>query len=230
MRYEKCNEFIIRGGQINIAEGFGTINAVQNNGKVMHSSSIKEMRQDNKMEVFLSYCWSDDFVANEIYDYLKSNMDIELHRDKIDIGTWESIKAYMQSIPHMDYIILLISDSYLKSPNCMYEVLEVLRDRDYRNKIFPAVINTSIYNPITRANYVKYWQQQYDELNASLQGIELQNIGKLGEDLKRRQNIACNIADFLEVVSDMNNPEMENIKIVILEKLRELITHDKHVW
>ena len=182
------------------------------------------------MEVFLSYCWSDDFVANEIYDYLKSNIDIELHRDKIDIGTWESIKEYMQSIPQMDYIILLISDSYLKSPNCMYEVLEVLRDRDYRNKIFPAVINTSIYNPITRANYVKYWQQQYDELNASLQGIELQNIGKLGEDLKRRQNIACNIADFLEVVSDMNNPAMENIKIVILEKLREFITHYKRVW
>ena len=219
MEYGNRNEFIISGGQINIAEGFGRINAVQNNRGVIQSNNVKEASQGDKIEVFLSYCWSDDIVANEIYDYLKSNIYIELHRDKIDIGTWGSIKEYMQSIPQMDYIILLISDSYLKSANCMYEVLEVLRDRNYRNKIFPAVINTSIYNPITRANYVKYWQQQYDELNESLQGIGLQNIGKLGEDLKRRQNIASNMADFLDVISDMNNPEIADIKIVIGEKL-----------
>lgn len=157
MEYGNRKEFIISGGQINIAEGFGRINAVQNNRGVIQSNNVKEVSQGDKIEVFLSYCWSDDIVANEIYDYLKSNIDIELHRDKIDIGTWGCIKEYMQSIPQMDYIILLISDSYLKSANCMYEVLEVLRYRNYRNKIFPAVINTSIYNPITRANYVKYW-------------------------------------------------------------------------
>lgn len=181
----------------------------------------KEMEIGNmeNKEVFLSYCWSDDDIANSIYDYLKNILDVEIHRDKIDIGAWESIKEYMQSIPQMDYVILLISDSYLKSANCMYEVLEVLRDRNFRNKIFPAVINTSIYNPVTRASYVRYWQQQCKELEESLQGIRLQNIGKLGEDLKRRQNIASNIAEFLDVISDMNNPEIADIKIVIEKKL-----------
>lgn len=183
----------------------------------------KMLSKKNRMEIFLSYCWSDDNIANEVYDYLKSNSGIELHRDKIDIGTWESIKEYMQSIQHMDYVILLISDSYLKSANCMYEVLEVMRDRNYRDKIFPAVINTSIYNPITRANYVKYWQQQYDELNESLQGIGVQNIGKLGDDLKRRQNIAANIAEFLEVISDMNNPAMTDVKIAVEKKIQSFV-------
>lgn len=211
--------FNVNGGQVNIARDNSTINVVQNNMGVSKSNGMRKLGENDKTEVFLSYCWSDDDIANNIYDNLKNILDIEIHRDKIDIGTWESIKEYMQSIPQMDYVILLISDAYLKSANCMYEVLEVLRDRNFRSKIFPAVINTSIYNPINRANYVKYWQQQYEELEESLKGIDLQNIGKLGEELKRRQNIASNIADFLQVVSDMNNPEIADIKIVIEEKL-----------
>lgn len=213
--------FNISGGQVNIAKDTATINVLQDNRKDSQVNEIKEWNQDKKPEVFLSYCWSDDETANEIYEYLKNISDIEVHRDKIDIGTWGSIKEYMQSIPQMDYIILLISDSYLKSANCMYEVLEVLRDRNFRSKIFPAVIHKSIYNPVNRAGYVKYWQQKYNELENSLQEIGIQNIGKLGEDLKRIQNIASNIADFLDVISDMNNPEIADVKIVIGEKLKE---------
>ena len=93
-----------------------------------------------KKNLFLSYCWKDSNEADKIYDFFKSSRNIELHRDTIDIGKWESIKEYMQSISDMDYTILLISDVYLKSANCMYEVLEVMRDRNYRDKIFPAVI------------------------------------------------------------------------------------------
>ena len=41
----------------------------------------------------------------------------------------------MQSIGKHDYVIMLISDSYLKSSNCMYEVMEVMRDRQYKDRI-----------------------------------------------------------------------------------------------
>ena len=152
-----------------------------------------------KTNIFLSYCWSDTNEANKIYDYFKSNQDIELHRDIINIGKWRSIKEYMQSISNMDYTILLISDSYLKSVNCMYEVLEVMRDRNYRDKIFPAVVYSEIYNPITKAKYVKYWQDEFGELESKLKEINLQNLGKLNGDLKQRQDISSNIAEFLDV-------------------------------
>ena len=94
------------------------------------------------VEIFLSYCWSDNKIADEIYDKLSMNQEINLHRDKIDIKSWKSIKNYMQSISKMDYIILLISKDYLKSANCMYEVLEVMRDRVYKEKIFPVIVNS----------------------------------------------------------------------------------------
>lgn len=76
------------------------------------------------------------------------------------------------NIPDMDYIILLISDSNKKSSNCMYEVLEVIRERKYFNKIFPGVIDSRICNPIMRAKHVKYWKKRVRELNAELTIIE----------------------------------------------------------
>ncbi len=171
------------------------------------------------MNIFLSYCWNDSSEANRIYDYFKSSQNIELHRDTIDIKKWGSIKEYMQSIGNMDYTILLISDSYLKSANCMYEVLEVMRDRNYKDKIFPAVIDSGIYDPIIRVDYVKYWEDEFIRLKEKLDGLSVQNLGRLPEDLKRRQDISSNVADFLDVVSDMNNPNIEDVCKVIEEKL-----------
>lgn len=176
---------------------------------------------ESKIEIFLSYCWKDENIANDIYNYLKKFSNVNIHKDKIDIGTWSSIKEYMQSISNMDYTILLISDFYLKSSNCMYEVLEVIKDRNYKNKIFPVVIATQIYSPIGIANYIKYWQLEQRKLEEELKGISIQNIGQLDKDLKRRQDIASNISEFLGLVADMNNPNISDINIAIKNKLEE---------
>lgn len=157
---------------------------------------------NRKAQIFLSYCWSDDLIADDIYTDLNKYPEIDIHRDKLNIRHWASIKEYMQSISDMDYTILLISDSYLKSSNCMYEVLEVMRDRKYKDKIFPAVICTDIYNPIQRAGYVKYWQEKYKELKTAVNGVDTQNLGTLTEDMKRYQNIAANIVEFIDTVAD----------------------------
>jgi len=172
-----------------------------------------------KTKIFLSYCWADSDIADNIYNYFKEKNKIELHRDKFELRPWGSIKEYMQSIGDMDYVILLISDAYLKSSNCMYEVLEVMRDRKYADKIFPAVTNTEIYSPIARAGYVKHWEMKYKELDSELQGIDVQNLGKLPMDLKHYQDIASNIAEFLDVVASINNPGILDLTVRIEEKL-----------
>lgn len=197
---------------------------LEKNGQAM-KKEIEETAVDKgsedmeKVNIFLSYCWNDSNIADDIYNHFKGNQNIELHRDTIDIGTWNSIKEYMQSIKNMDYTILLISDTYLKSANCMYEVLEVMRDRNYKDKIFPAVIDSGIYKPITRAKYVKYWQEEFNELDNTLNEIKVQNLGKLNEDLKRCQDISSNIADFLDLVSDMNNPNIKDVCTQIEKRL-----------
>lgn len=52
-------------------------------------------------------------------------------------------------------------------------------------------------------------------------GIDPQNLGLLTEDLKQRQDIAANIAEFLGIVSDMNNPQIDDISDMIEKRLFE---------
>lgn len=182
--------------------------------------------ENKKKEIFLSYCHADIGRAIDIYEHLKEKLDINLHMDRIDIGKWGNIREYMQSISKMDYVILLISKQYLKSPNCMYEVLEVLRDRNFSNKIFPAVIETSIYKTEGRIKYVKFWEEEYKKLKKSLEGIEVENTGVLVRDLNIRNNIASNMAEFLDTIAYMNNPEIGALKYIIEEKIKEIEHND----
>lgn len=185
------------------------------------------MSDEKHTEIFLSYCWADEKIADEVYDNLVRYSQINLHRDKLDIGYWGSIKEYMQSITQMDYTILLISEAYLKSSNCMYEVLEVMRDRRYRDKIFPAVIYPGIYDPLIRVNFIKYWQNEFSKLEEATREIERKNLGSLTKDLRRLENIAANVGEFLEIVSDMNNPQINEITEAIEKRLVEQRIIDK---
>ena len=72
--------------------------------------------------IFVSYCQKDSVYADNIDLYFKEK-DINIHRDIRDISNWKSIREYMNSIREMDYAILIITDNYLKSFNCMYDVL-----------------------------------------------------------------------------------------------------------
>ena len=142
--------------------------------------------------------------------------------DVLKIHEWKSIKEYMQSIVNMDYAILLISETYLKSSNCMYEVLELMKDIKYKDKIFPAVVHTAIYSVSERIKFVVYWQNELKNLIEDMKEIEMQNLGTLGDELKHRQNIVSNIAEFLQIVSDMNNPKIDDISVAIKNKLYEI--------
>lgn len=175
--------------------------------------------EQNVISVFLSYCRADSGVADRICGYLAGRKNLKIYMDVRDLRSWESIKEYMGHIDRADKAILLISDAYLKSQNCMYEVLEVMRDGRYREKIFPIVIERSIYTSIGRARYVKYWKEEFNALRSELSGLEPYELGKLGEDLKRIQEIKTNIADFLDTVADMNNPHTDDVFLAIEKKL-----------
>lgn len=190
---------------------------------VMYQTYAEEERlmETRKTEIFLSYCWQDEKIAADIYSYLSKYPNIDVHKDTIKIKKWESIKDYMQKVESVDFAVLLISDAYLRSRNCMYEVLELMRDRKYKDKIFPAVISKEIYKPAVIASYVKYWQDQQQELEDQLCGVKLQNLGKLNRELKVIQDITSNIADFLDLIGDLNNPEIPDVNIEITKKLEE---------
>lgn len=173
----------------------------------------------NEKNIFLSYCWADDKVANDICTAFENQKEIKIHRDKIEIGSWRSIKEFMQSITQMDYVIMLISRNYLESDNCMYEVLEIMRDRNYASKIFPVIIYDAIYEPTVRLGYVKFWQDKTNQFEKEFDGVEIQNLHTSIDILKQYHEISLHIDEFLGQIVDMNNPLVKDIP----EKIKEIL-------
>jgi len=176
------------------------------------------MNYDNGMCIFLSYSWSDKNVADKIEQYF-SEKGIKVKRDTRDIGNWSSIKKFMSSIRSQDYAILIISKKYLTSVNCMFEVMEIAKEEEYQNKIFPVVLEHSIYTAEGKIEYIKFWENSCNELKQSIKTINIENSAEMVIELKRRKQITFNISEFLSLVADMNNPQMENVIDAIEDRL-----------
>lgn len=171
-----------------------------------------EKENSNDKTIFLSYNWHDGETADRIDRHLSRFPGVTVKRDVRDIGPWKSIREFMESIRQQDYAVLIISDSYLKSKNCMFEVTEIMKERGYADRIFPAVVETSIYEPLVRAEYINYWRQECDKLEAAVRGLDPTNAVELIADLKRYKNIASSVGEFLSIVSDRNNPDIRDVE------------------
>lgn len=182
-----------------------------------YSSQAEAQREGSSGDrtVFLSYNWHDMDTADRIDKHLSGLPGITVKRDIRDIGQWKSIREFMEGIRQQDYAVLIVSDAYLKSKNCMFEVTEIMKEREYAGRIFPAVLETGIYDPLTRAGYISYWQRECEQLEAAVKGLDPANAVELAADLKRYKNIASSMGEFLGIVADRNNPDITEIEVQI---------------
>jgi hypothetical protein len=118
------------------------------------------MSTEKKPKIFISYCWTDQEVAEKIYDDL-TQVGIIVRKDNHELQYKDSVTKYMNSIRDSDYAILLISDSYLKSKNCLYEISQLLKEKDIHDKVLPIILESAkIYNTQDRITYVNYLLQK----------------------------------------------------------------------
>ena len=186
---------------------------------------IVEVEKSNVTQtprIFLSYFLYDTDRSNKIDDYLKKKV-IAVTRYIRCFDKWQSLKDFMQTIRDNDFAVLLISDAYLKSANCMYEVLEIMKEQKFRTRIFPAIIDSAIYSTDKQIEYVQYWENRVKTLKRNLASLEYTNGLALGHELKKAEDISRSMADFLITVSDMKNPAIDNVAEEIYEKLRARI-------
>lgn len=162
--------------------------------------------------IFISYCWSNEKEADEIDLFFKLK-GIELKRDKRELKYTKSIKEFMKKIRETDYVLMIISDEYLKSFNCMYEVLEFIKDDDYKDRILPVIIdNAKIYGITAGVEYIKYWNEELLKLNSETEGLPQEDIIHILENKKRLKKIQASIIEFISEVSDMKHYSYKEVK------------------
>ncbi|MBD2512157.1 toll/interleukin-1 receptor domain-containing protein [Nostoc muscorum FACHB-395] len=163
-------------------------------------------RLKNEKEIFISYAWGGD---SETYvnhlDKILQSKGIAIIRDKRDLGYKGLIKAFMEKIGRGKCVIAVISDKYLKSPNCMFELVQIAKNGNFYDRIFPIVLSDAqIYNPIQRIKYIKHWEDKIKELDEAMKGVSSANLQGFREEIDLYTEIRNTVAELTNLLKDMN--------------------------
>lgn len=190
-------------------------------------NTLKKAKQNKK--VFISYHHTDADIADLVYDALRDILPVgyEILKYDHDIHYKDNINDYMNQIDECQNVVMIVSDAYLRSEGCMYEVTETMRDRKYINKMLPIFIkkediqyydkknrklnpiSPEIFDKIDKNIYGKYWLE-----------VKTEQENYIAECVKNNKDSILIIEE-----STKRLKKITNIILHITTFVQELITH-----
>lgn len=197
-------------------------NIVKYNKVAYLFDSEMEVRKMVVKKVFLSYCHIDNCIADTIEKKIMkiAKSKVEISRDIRKLKYKDSLNQYMNSIKQHDFVISIVSDGYLKSSPCMYEITELMSDRDYYEKLLFIIISENdimyyenkniaikdikadIYSS-GRFEYIKYWEDEKAKIDKKV--AEINNPAlmlELTEESRKLEIISLHIGVFISKLKD----------------------------
>lgn len=126
----------------------------------------------NNKTVFISYSWqaeSEKLVEKIILCLTATGIDFRL--DKRDMKPGDSISSFMDQYGKTASVITVISDKYLHSEYCMYELLNVYKrsemDKEiFNRKIYPIILDdANIHHIASRQSYQDAWANKKNSIS-----------------------------------------------------------------
>ncbi len=198
----KNPDFVTLNNGDTLSQAREALDTIQNKLKYYHPLS-----QPMNQQVYISYNWQEDSneMANQLVQAFAAK-GIEIIRDKTHTSYKDSIKNFMQQIGQGKCVVVVISDRYLKSENCMFELVEIARNGDFYQRIFPIILpDARIYNDFERIDYLKYWEDEKAKLQAKYKQIDLAKTNSIMATLNLYNEIRSNIDNLTNILKDMNN-------------------------
>lgn len=153
---------------------------------------------NKEMRFFISYKWNliSDQEADRICEQLCC-FQINPIRDKFCLNYGDSIMSYMNTLCRCDGVIILISDDYFFSVNCMYE--GILAMQNCKNKSIIRILENSVFSKEFSSKIVEYW----DSYNSN---------GMFDGDKEKINKIYENYQEFVFWVKDTNAVNSDDYK------------------
>ncbi|MBT2700439.1 toll/interleukin-1 receptor domain-containing protein [Bacillus sp. ISL-40] len=189
--------------------------------------------KEDKSKVFLSYCSKDIEIADMVDAKLQELLTphgVYISRDERDVLYRDSFRMFMNSIAEHDFVVMIISDSYLKSRPCMYEVLETMKSQKYVSKMLfivlsenerecyknitnDFIVGANIYDVSGRVAYARYWAHEESKLNMLIEEIAdpLNKIEPIKE-LKTIRKILMDIDEFTSMLAERRGIPLQTMK------------------
>lgn len=171
-------------------------------------------------EIYISYAWEKQtdgsnwpIILKNLYKTLIEK-GYKVHVDVNSVKYKDNIKSFMKDLGKGKYIISIISEKYMKSINCMYEVLQMLKYPNFQDRIFPILSSDAkIYDSSKILEYLIYWDEKIITLNNEAKGLSnIAYAGPIFEDIEIMNDIRRVLAQFGNEIGDMNvlTPEIHN--------------------
>jgi hypothetical protein len=163
--------------------------------------------QGYEQAVFISYAWGGEREATvNLIDESLQQRGIKIIRDKRDLGYKGSISGFMERIGQGNCVVVVISDKYLRSPNCMFELVEIAENKQFADRIFPVILpDARIYDAVGRLDYVEYWGKEKAKLNEKMRSLDDQsNLQGIRDELDNYDRFRDEIAGLMSTLKDLN--------------------------
>ncbi|MBE9033395.1 toll/interleukin-1 receptor domain-containing protein, partial [filamentous cyanobacterium LEGE 11480] len=179
------------------------INSTQNRDLDLSDLECSQMSMEK--EVFVSYARGN--LSGEIVDELCDVLgaaNIRVVRDSEELRYKDSLKQFMQRLGKGKCLIVVISDKYLKSRYCMYELTEFIKNGEFKERIVPLVLeDASIYDTVDIIQYTKFWENKHREAEETIKKVGLSNISNnIREDIDLYSEITRTISHFIGELRD----------------------------
>lgn len=185
-------------------------------------------------QIFVSYAWGDASEAGEsregIVDRLHDELaalGYDLQRDKKDLGYKGLIGEFMQRLGRGRIVVAVISDKYLKSPYCMYELLEVWRCGGFQERLFPIMLpDARIHRLSDQLDYVAFWQREKEDIARKVEAIgweRLSTDGFFRQYERYYKNVFDHLDRLLALLADWNTLSPALLEDNSFERLRDAI-------
>jgi TIR domain/PASTA domain len=172
----------------------------------------------NERRYYVSYAWADenDPKREEQVDMLcdeAGRRGVNVLRDKTTLFHGDLISEFMRRIGEGDRVFIFLSEKYLRSPYCMFEMFEMWRNSKQnkaeflrRVRVF-TIDGTKIGLPREWLAYTKFWKHEREELRNDIDAVGWADAGE--EVIKRYRHMDTftgNISDVLALFADVVQP------------------------
>ncbi|HCH96427.1 MAG TPA: hypothetical protein DFI63_00215 [Lachnospiraceae bacterium] len=189
--------------------------------------------------IFISYTDADERVVDVIDSYL-SSCGYDVKRDIRNIGDYESIDEFMNEIRNQDFVVPIVSDTYLRRNNCMYEITQLLKDDNFTKRTLPVIISLpktkdrtySFFDPRYRIEIIRFWENEAKTLKEAIEKLSLENKVELSMEYRRINNYSQDVSKFMNwfksklvgvIPSDTSASKRKQAALEIADKIDNII-------
>lgn len=131
--------------------------------------------------------------------------NLHIKTDVKHLRVLDDLKAFMTRLAEAKFVIVILTEAYLKSENCMFELATMVHHGELSQRIFPIVYEEVIIKDSrARLVYAQFWSNSLQELKHQVAKIPVQQLADSTEaDLEKLGMIVRGCQDALAGIANM---------------------------